>query len=418
MTDIDLDELRSELDGFAKPAKAEAGSAKDQRIIAGFEEIEHFVEEHGRQPEHGENNDIFERLYAVRLDRLRASPECCAVLKGRDPRGVLKVRNPAMAEEASSVVREDAADFRVSAMEDEDPSDEELLAALRGDNTSALDIKELRHVRSREEIRAAEEIAQRTPCLDFEFFAPVFKKVQADLESGGRTTVKFQENAEVTEDELFILHGQKVYVAKVGEKETNYYGRPDCRLRLIYDNGTEGDLLLRSFQRALYKDKTSRRITTPNHGPLFSQTEDEGDSHSGFIYVLRSRSDHPFISANREVIHKIGVTGGEVKRRIANAKKDPTFLLAEVEIIETYKLANIDRSRLERLLHRFLAPARLDFELKDRFDFGVEPQEWFLAPLPVIREVIERLMDGSIENCRYDPESAQIVASDPPPVRQ
>ncbi|MEX1115142.1 MAG: GIY-YIG nuclease family protein [Akkermansiaceae bacterium] len=303
----------------------------------------------------------------------------------------------------SSVLREEAAN-----------NDAELLAELGVEGESMeSDITQLKHVRSREEIRAAEEIAQRTPCPDFECFAPVFKKVQADLESGGRTTVKFQENAEVIEGELFILHGQKVYVAKVGEKETNYYGRPDCRLRLIYDNGTEGDLLLRSFQRALYKDKTSRRITTPDHGPLFSQEEDEGDSHSGFIYVLRSRADHPFISANREVIHKIGVTGGEVKRRIANAKKDPTFLLADVEIMETYKLANIDRSRLERLLHRFLAPARLDLELKDRFDFGVEPKEWFLAPLPIIREVILRLMDGSIENCHYDPKSAQIVESKP-----
>ena len=212
--------------------------------------------------------------------------------------------------------------------------------------------------------------------------------------------------------DIFILDGQKVLVAGKGELFTNYYGRPDSRLRVIFDNGTESDLLVRSLQRALNKDKASRRITEPDLGPLFSDEEEEGDQQTGYIYVLRSRSDHPFISANREVIHKIGVTGGEVKKRIANAKKDPTFLLAEVEIMETYKLANINRSRLERLLHRFLAPARLDLELKDRFDFGVEPQEWFLAPLPVIREVIERLMDGSIENCRYDPKTAQIVVGE------
>jgi hypothetical protein len=109
------------------------------------------------------------------------------------------------------------------------------------------------------------------------------------------------------------------------------------------------------------------------------------------------------------VIHKIGVTGGDVKRRVANAKKDPTYLLAEVEIVETYKLANLDRVRLERLLHRFLAPARLDLELKDRFGAGVEPKEWFLAPLAVIRETIEKLMDGTIQDYRYDPKSAQIV---------
>jgi hypothetical protein len=394
VTDEDLD-LLDELGVETTSASSGGRTPREQRIIAGFEEIVRFFDEHGRAPGNDPGADIFERIYAVRLDQIRLSLECLELVRDMDPHGLLKMP------QESARVREAV------------NSDAELLAELGvEEEPMESDITQLKHVRSREEIRAAEEIAQRTPCPDFEVFQPIFKKVQADLETGARTTVKFQENAEVTEGELFILHGQKVYVAKVGEKETNYYGRPDCRLRLIYDNGTEGDLLLRSFQRALYKDKTSRRITTPDHGPLFSQEEDEGDSHSGFIYVLRSRSDHPFISANREVIHKIGVTGGEVKRRIANAKKDPTFLLAEVEIMETYKLANIDRSRLERLLHRFLAPARLDLELKDRFDFGVEPQEWFLAPLPVIREVIERLMDGSIENCRYDPASAQIVVGE------
>jgi len=392
VTDEDLD-LLDEL-GVETTAQTSGGrTPREQRIIAGFEEIVRFYDEHGRAPVNDPDADIFERIYAVRLDQIRNTSDCLALVRCMDTHGLLEVPK------TSSVVREEV-----------ENSDTELLAELGVDEEPLeSDITRLTHVRSREEIRAAEEIAQRTPCVDFEFFQPVFKKVQADIEIGVRSTVKFQENAEVNEGELFILHGQKVYVAKVGEKETNYYGRPDCRLRLIYDNGTEGDLLLRSFQRALYKDKTSRRITTPDHGPLFSQIEDEGDSHSGYIYVLRSCSDHPFISANRDVLHKIGVTGGEVKRRIANAKKDPTFLLAEVEIMETYKLANIDRSRLERLLHRFLAPARLDLELKDRFDFAVEPKEWFLAPLPVIREVIDRLMDGSIGEYRYDPKSAQIV---------
>jgi hypothetical protein len=392
VTDEDFD-LLEEL-GVETTASSSGGrTPREQRIIAGFEEILRFYDEHGRSPSNDPGADIFERIYAVRLNQIRHSLECLELVRNMDSHGLLK------ALQASNVVREKAAS-----------DDAEVLAELGVDeNAMDADITRLTHVRSREEVRAAEEIAKRTPCSDFEIFRPIFKKVQTDLETGGRTTVKFQENAAVSEGELFILQGQKVYVAKVGEKETNYYGRPDCRLRLIYDNGTEGDLLLRSFQRALYKDKTSRRITMLDHGPLFSQTEDEGDSHSGFIYVLRSHSDHPFISANRAVIHKIGVTGGEVKRRIANAKKDPTFLLADVEIIETYKLANLNRSSLERLLHRFFAKARLDLELKDRFGSEVEPQEWFLAPLAVIQEAIQRLLDGSIESYRYDLEAAKIV---------
>jgi hypothetical protein len=392
VTDEDLD-LLDELGVETTAAAAGGRTPREQRIIAGFEEIVRFYDEHGRAPGNDADADIFERIYAVRLDQIRNSLECLELVRDMGPQGLLKTPK------ASSVVREEAA-----------PSDTELLAELGVDEEPVeSDITRLKHVRSRDEIRAAEEIAQRTPCADFEFFEPVFKKVQTDLGTGGRTTVKFQENAEVNEGELFILHGQKVYVAKVGEKETNYYGRPDCRLRLIYDNGTEGDLLLRSFQRALYKDKTSRRITTPDHGPLFSQEEAEDDLPSGFIYILRSKSEHPFIAENRSVIHKIGVTGGEVKKRVANAKKDPTYLLAEVEIVATFKLSNINRKRLEELLHRFFAGARLDLELKDRFGQGVEPREWFLVPLTVIEEAVDLLVKGLIGDFRYDPKAGLIV---------
>jgi hypothetical protein len=178
---------------------------------------------------------------------------------------------------------------------------------------------------------------------------------------------------------------------------------------VVYDNGTESDLLLRSLQRALNKDKVSRRITEPDFGPLFSGEVEEDDIPSGYIYVLRSKSDHPFVVENRLVLHKIGVTGGEVKTRVANARKDPTYLLADVEIVATFKLAQINRKRLEALLHKFFGSARLDFELKDRFGFEVTPREWFLAPYSVIEEAIGKLMDGTIGSYRYDPAKAAIV---------
>ena len=88
---------------------------------------------------------------------------------------------------------------------------------------------------------------------------------------------------------------------------------------------------------------------------------------SGTIYVLRSKSDHPVVAEHREVLHKIGVTNGNVKRRIANAKLDPTFLMADVEVIASYNLYNINRTKLENLIHRIFDPARLDIEIKDRF---------------------------------------------------
>lgn len=386
-------ELLGELGVEADPVATGGRTAKEQRIIAGFEEIERWIAEHGCPPAHGESRDIFERLYAVRLDRLRESAECRALLAGLDSKGLLEPRG----------------EPRESRVE-EAPGDYELLAALGVATDPVDDVTKLVHVRPREEIKAAEEIAHRNPCKDFALFKPLFEKVQQELNSGERLTLPYKDNAETKKGDLFILDGQKVVVAEMGEPFVSDYGRPDRRLRVVYDNATESDLLLRSLQRALNKDKASRRITEPDFGPLFSADAAEDDLPTGYIYVLRSKSENPFVAEHRSVIHKIGVTGGDVKSRVANAKKDPTYLLADVEIVATFKLANINRQRLEALLHKFFGSARLDLKLQDRFNGQVEPREWFLVPLPVIEQAIEMLRAGSIGNFRYDPNTARVVA--------
>ncbi len=390
-TDEDLD-LLNELGIDTAPDLVSQRSAREERIIAGFEEIERFVESQGRLPQHGEDRDIFERLYAVRLDRLRESEECRAVLEPLDLRGLL---------DAHSDV-----EFVTDA-----GTDEELLASLGIETDSENDITQLTHVRSRQEVKAAEEIAQRLSCQDFDAFRPIFDEVQRQLATGERQTLKYQDNAAINLGDLFILDGQKVLVANMGELFISDYGVPNCRLRVVYDNGTESDLLLRSLQRALNKDKASRRITKPetDFGPLFSHVEAEDDLPTGYIYVLRSQSDDPFIAENRSVIHKIGVTGGDVKKRIANAKKDPTYLLADVEIVTTFKLVNINRKKLEIVLHKFFDPARLEVQLQDRFGTPVNPREWFLVPLSAIEEVIEKIKEGTIDQFQYDPELASLT---------
>ena len=159
----------------------------------------------------------------------------------------------------------------------------------------------------------------------------------------------------------------------------------------------------------MYKDQTSRLVSDTAAGPLFSGDSEPDDLASGTIYVLRSLSDHPQIAPRREFVHKIGVTGGPVERRIANASRDATFLLADVEIIATYQLYNINRTKFENLIHRVLGPARLDIDLRDRFGNPVVPREWFIVPIFVIDEIVERFKDGTIGDYRYDPESAQLV---------
>ena len=166
---------------------------------------------------------------------------------------------------------------------------------------------------------------------------------------------------------------------------------------------------MRSLQRALHKDEAGRRITDPTAGPLFSDEGEDGDLASGTIYVLRSKSDDPAIAGSRDVLHKIGVTGGDVETRIADAKNHATFLLADVEIVATYKLSNINRTKLENLIHRIFDPARLDIAIKDRFGNPVIPREWFLVPRFVIDEAVEKIKDGTITAFVYDPKGARLV---------
>src|SRR5665213_1032937 len=173
MSDIDLDELRSELSDFAEPQKKGGRPPREERIIAGFEEIQRFVEKYGHAPQHGEERDIFDRLYAVRLDRLRALEECRTLLAPLDHQGLLSgeeipvVASPAMVD------------------------DDELLAELEG-AAGASDITELRHVRPSAGKRAAEEIANRQKCEDFDRFKPLFMHVQKEIESGMREARPFE----------------------------------------------------------------------------------------------------------------------------------------------------------------------------------------------------------------------------------
>lgn len=399
MSDLDLDELRSELKDFAQPEKKGGRSVREERIIAGFEDIQRFVETHGRAPQHGEDGDIFERLYAVRLDRLRALEECRTLLVGFDHQGLL---NEALSTPAAPVEAMD---------------EDELLAELDGAAGSS-DITQLRHVRSAVQKREAEEIATRERCPDFETFKPLFEQVQHDLSNGVRATRPFVKDAgfskaEIRTGQFFILGGQTAYVASVGEPIKAPNGDTDARLRVIYSNGTESDLLLRSLQRALYKDEAGRRITEPTAGPLFADKEEDGDQASGTIYVLRSKSDHPTVIAHRSILHKIGVTSGSVEQRIANPRLDPTFLMADVELVATYKLYNINRAKLEHLIHKVFGRARVDIEVKDRFGTPVVPKEWFLVPLFAVDEAVERIKDGSITDYVYDPSTAKLAHAVP-----
>lgn len=392
MADLDDDELLDALGVEVAPLKVSSRTPREERIIAGFEDILRFYQLHGRAPFHGEDRDIFERLYAVRLDQLRKLQEAHTLLAGLDSPGLLS---------GATVTQTNMDDL-----------DEDALLAELGigdESVEQNDITVLRHVRSNTEKRAAEEIADRTRCSDFAKFQPLFEQVERELKSNVRKTLRFGRDTSIIFGNFFILSGQLAYVAEVGETIKAPNGESDARLRVIYANGTESNLLRRSLQRALYKDETGRRLTDTDMGPLFGDSPEPDDIESGTIYVLRSHSTHPFVTEHRELIHKIGVTGGKVETRIAAAAKDATYLLADVEIVATYKLHNLNRTRMENIFHRLFGAAQIDVAIEDRFGNPVKPREWFLVPLHVIDEAVERIRDGSIIDMVYDPTTAQLT---------
>lgn len=394
MADMDDDELLDALGLEVAPAKSASHTPREERIMAGFEDILRFHAAHGRAPQHGEERDIFERLYAVRLDQLRQLPEAHTLLAGMDAPGLLT-------------------GAAASATVDVDSLDEDALQAELGMTDAASadpsDITVLRHVRSSAEKRAAEEIAERKPCSDFEKYQPLFEQAERELKAGMRQSRQFGRDSSFNVGNFFVLGGLLVYVAEQGEIFRTANGEADARLRVVYSNGTESNLLMRSLQRALYKDEKSRMLTGTDMGPLFGDTAEPDDLESGTIYVLRSQSSHPFVAQHRELIHKIGVTGGKVETRLAGADKDATYLLADVEVVATYKLHNLNRTRLENIIHRIFSTAQIDVTIEDRFGQPVKPREWFLVPLHVIDEAVQRIRDGSIAQVTYDPKAAQLV---------
>ena len=384
-------ELLGELGVELEAEKPTIYSPLEARLIAGFEDILKFAAEHGRPPQHGEGRDIFERLYAVRLDQLRQNEQAVSLLASMDAEGLL---------------------ITGQSCEIAEPDDDELLSSLgvdpvmQGDS----DITKIKHVSPMAHRQAAEEIANREVCRDFDKFAPIFDRVRSELKSGVLESRDGIKREDIKAGGVFILHGQMAYVAEKGEE----FQAPnkvdwDSRLRVIYDNGTESGLLLRSLLRSRLEDKTARTISSNNAGPLFSDTANE-DSETGTIYVLRSKSELPEILPIRDAILKIGVTGGVVKTRISNASNEATYLLGDVEIIDEYTLYNVSRKKLENLIHQIFSEAQLQITIQDRFGKPFTPREWFLVPPNAVAEAVELIKSGDITGFRYDRKSAKFVA--------
>ncbi|RUM95011.1 MAG: GIY-YIG nuclease family protein [Thiothrix sp.] len=350
-------------------------STEDQRIVQSFEEINIFIDRYTRKPGETDKPSVAERGLQLRLAGLRDNIGKHELLRAHDRHGLL----PSSINEPRSL--------------DDILDDDDLLSA------PADDIFNFVHARPL--VAKPDKTSERQVCEDFEIFEPLFDQCVQEINRGKRKAIKFANEQEITAGEFFILNGIMAYVAEVAETHIRN-GKKNARLRLIFDNGMEGNNLLRSLATELYKDPNGRRVVSTDAGPLFDRQPEEGDTQTGMIYIVKSLSENPDIRKLDGMLHKIGFTAGKMEVRIQNAKDDPTFLMAPVRPVATYTLYNINKVKLEHLLHNFFADARLDIEITDRFGKKVKPREWFLVPQEIIAEAISRLEDGSIVDYRYD----------------
>jgi hypothetical protein len=249
------------------------------------------------------------------------------------------------------------------------------------------------------------------PCRDFDRFEAGFLEIQEklDLQERKVSPVEDRQELRVNEGDYLIHRGLLAYVAEKSELSSRN-GKADHRLRIIFSNGMENDPLMSSLRKALADDKTARYIHRPGFGPLDPNWHKDSMEVTGTVYVARSRSQEPEIAEVRNILHKIGVTSQDVRRRVADARNDATFLLAEVDIVATYDLKNLDRMKVENLLHRFFEVARPSgLKITDRFGKAVYPREWFYVLPEHVREAVRLIEAGTLHQYRYDPSQQKIV---------
>jgi T5orf172 domain len=391
MTDEELDKLIAADDlGLLKlQPKRTPQSTEEERLLEGFQELIRFVEATGAAPVERADG-MNERLLFARLNAIKQNPVQCERLLPFDSYGLLKAE---MA--GGGIERSPAATI-------DDILDDVFLDSLEPE---APDIFTIKHIPVVKETEAPDYVAQRKPCKDFHLFEEQFQDCQRQLKAEKRRLLPFANEQQIEVGKFYVLRGILLLVTEVGERvEKN--GKWNARLRCIFENGTESDMLLRSLASELYKD--GRRVTELDDAVLDGMLVTDDDKASGFIYVLRSLSEHPDIKTIPN-LYKIGLARRSIETRIQNAANEPTYLMAPVALVSTFQCYNVNLIKLENLLHRFFDPAAAKVQVTDAQGNYRTPKEWFSVPLATIETAVRLLISGEIVNYRYDPANEKIV---------
>ena len=248
-------------------------------------------------------------------------------------------------------------------------------------------------------------VAQHKLCENFADYKPLFAKVHQELKEGKRSLVKINKTATLAAGRFYYVSGQMLLLEKIGELKQSSNFLPDARTRCIYENGTESDILLQTLRKSVVGDGYAiSELQEETESQFFNNSDIVSDDKvTGYIYVLASLSDNPDIKSEKN-LYKIGFTTESVEDRIANAEKEPTYLMAPVKIVASYKVVNMNSQKFEDLVHQLLKPVLFQVSVFDEKGIEHEPQEWFIVPLPVVDVIIQKIMDGSIVGYTYNPQ--------------
>ncbi|ANL26914.1 GIY-YIG nuclease domain-containing protein [Rhizobium phaseoli] len=393
-----LEEIFAEPDEFGllavrlKPKAASSGNTG----VSIMNDVTRFYEQHGRLPYANSPHHEEMRLGTI-WENLARSPT--DELRQADRLELLGLK-----EEAAE------ASWRDEVEDDEIPDSLDDIFADDGLDVQP-ELIHLKHVTPAAERQVPDHRADFVPCKDFDQFVGLFETMQHALDSGAREATLIEKWAiiEPVEGDFFIRNGLLAYIAEKSES-TQRGGARDHRLRVIFSNGTESDPLMSSFRKSLNDDKTARVVQRLGLGPLDPDWEADKVALSGTVYVARSLSEDPAIKPQRDILYKIGVTSQNVQRRVADARNDPTFLLAPVDVVAIYELQNLSRSRVENLLHRFFDSARPgELFIIDRFGKKIRPREWFYVMPAHVGQAANLIKEGQLHLYRYDRETQRIV---------
>lgn len=370
--------------GILDYKKRDAVKNNDQRLVDSFHEINDFFEAENREPE--KVTDIKERNLYSRLKGIRENPDKISFLKKYDKHNLL--------ENLEELVKVDSVDDIFN----NDP------LGILGD--SGIDIHTLKNIPEIKNTRGPSDfVARRSICEDFEKYEPLFKKIQNSISKGDQKLISFVDSSQIKKNTFFVANGVLGFVVDIEELKKDDYRSYDGRLHCVFENGTESNMLFRSLIKTLQADSSSKIIHLRN-----IEVKDilPSDVETGYIYILKSLSNDDRIVTMKN-LYKIGFSSSDVKDRIKNAEKDPTYLMAPVAIVTSFKVVNMNPHKLEQLLHKFFGGSRLEIDIIGLDGVVHSPREWFIAPLNVIETAIEMIVSGSILNYRYDSENEEIV---------